>query len=64
MSGQGIPPLVRVPDDDGRNVVINLNHVVRVDAHYARSGKCNVRFVNDEAVLVALTVDEFWDLIP
>jgi hypothetical protein len=59
-----VPPVVRVKDAVGRNVVINLNHVIAVDPHPDRPHEhANVRFSTGEHIRVAMTVDQFWDML-
>lgn len=57
------PPLVRVRSVDGGNVVLNMNHVAAVDTNAQDQDHANVRFSTGAFIAIAMTVDDFWDLV-
>lgn len=65
MSGQGIPPIVRVQrPDDGGTLIINLNHVVSVEVDPDRPAtRSRVLLVNGETRTIKLDVNAFWDML-
>lgn len=69
MSGRysSVPPVIRVKDAGGSSVLLNLTHVVAVDATFQTDeptpARSNVRLSTGETISIALTVDEFWDML-
>jgi hypothetical protein len=62
-----VPPVIRVKDASGAAVVLNLAHVVAVDTTFRTDqptpARSNVRLSTGQTIALAMTVDEFWDML-
>jgi hypothetical protein len=57
------PPVVRVTAGDGTRAVINLNHLVSVEDFASDPDHSIVRLSTGATITIAMTVDDFWDML-